>query len=55
MFKAARFLMAFAVILLFSQSAVHAEESVCKLKIGVTLHPYYSWVKNIVGDAAEPN
>lgn len=22
------------------------------LKIGVTLHPYYSWVKNIAGDAA---
>ncbi len=25
----------------------------CDLKIGVTLHPYYSWVKNIVGDTAE--
>lgn len=25
----------------------------CKLKIGVSLHPYYSWVKNIVGDTAE--
>jgi len=20
------------------------------LKIGVTLHPYYSWTKNVVGD-----
>ncbi len=25
----------------------------CALKIGVTLHPYYSWTKNIVGDTAE--
>ena len=25
----------------------------CNLKIGVTLHPYYSWVKNIVGNKAE--
>ncbi|MDP8225875.1 MAG: zinc ABC transporter substrate-binding protein [Candidatus Lernaella stagnicola] len=24
-----------------------------KLRIGVTLHPYYSWVGNIVGDTAE--
>ena len=24
-----------------------------RLRIGVTLHPYYSWVANIVGDAAE--
>ena len=22
------------------------------LKVGVTLHPYYSWVSNIVGDTA---
>ena len=32
-------------------SAFAAEK--CDLKIGVTLHPYYSWVKNIVGDTAE--
>ncbi len=25
----------------------------CNLKIGVSLHPYYSWVKNIVGDTAK--
>ena len=24
----------------------------CDLRIGVSLHPYYSWVKNIVGDTA---
>ena len=29
----------------------HAEE--CNLSIGVSLHPYYSWVKNIVGDTAK--
>ncbi len=27
-----------------------AQGSGCNLTIGVTLHPYYSWVKNIVGD-----
>ncbi len=38
-------------ILLFSQgNNVLAEE---KKRIGVTLHPYYSFVTNIVGDAAE--
>ncbi len=25
----------------------------CNLKIGVTLHPFYSWVKNIAGDTAD--
>lgn len=25
----------------------------CNLVIGVSLHPYYSWVKNIVGDTAD--
>ncbi|NPA95436.1 MAG: zinc ABC transporter solute-binding protein [Thermodesulfobacteria bacterium] len=29
------------------------KEKDCHLRIGVTLHPYYSWVKNIVGDKAE--
>ncbi len=34
----------------FSGATADAED--CKLKIGVTLHPYFSWVTNIVGDAA---
>ena len=32
-------------------SASHADES--RLKIGITLHPYYSFVSNIVGDRAD--
>ena len=39
------------VLILTGTSASAAEK--CNLKIGVTLHPYYSWVKNIVGDTAE--
>jgi zinc transport system substrate-binding protein len=39
----------FVVVGMFLTNAVAAE---CKLKIGVTLHPYYSWVSNIVGDNA---
>ncbi len=34
-------------------TAVTASASDCNLVIGVSLHPYYSWVKNIVGDTAE--
>lgn len=33
--------------------AGHAQAAAKKLKIGVTLHPYYSFVANIVGDRAE--
>ncbi len=44
------FLMLLAVVPL---TALSAQASNCKLHIGVTLHPYYSWVKNIVGDSAE--
>ncbi|MCI5144270.1 MAG: hypothetical protein D3923_01790 [Candidatus Electrothrix sp. AR3] len=40
------------VLVVFSCSSVHAEEEKCRLNIGTSLHPYYSWVKNIVGDAA---
>lgn len=43
-----RFLTALAALLLVSQAAEAA-----KLKIGITLHPYYSFVANIVGDRAE--
>ncbi len=33
-------------------SPVTGRAGVCNLNIGVSLHPYYSWVKNIVGDTA---
>lgn len=39
------------VLLLFPSVQVNAEED--KLNIGVTLHPYFSWVSNIVGDTAD--
>jgi zinc transport system substrate-binding protein len=31
---------------------VNAQEGKCRLNIGASLHPYYSWTKNIVGDQA---
>jgi zinc transport system substrate-binding protein len=42
-------------ILFFAASAVsaHAAEGDGVLKVGITLHPYYSFVANIVGDRAE--
>lgn len=40
-------------VLALAQAPAYAQENKCKLNIGVSLHPYYSWVKNIVGDAAE--
>lgn len=39
--------------LLLSQAPQLAGANTCDLTVGVSLHPYYSWVKNIVGDAAE--
>lgn len=39
------------VLLLFPSNQVNAQED--KLNIGVTLHPYFSWVSNIVGDTAD--
>ena len=39
------------VLLLFPSNQVNAEGD--KLNIGVTLHPYFSWVSNIVGDTAD--
>jgi len=41
----------FAAALLFGASFAHAQSD--KLRIGITLHPYYSFVANIVGDLAE--
>jgi len=39
--------------LLVSAPAARAQSSAetPALKVGITLHPYYSWVKNVVGDA----
>ena len=42
-------LMPLALILALFSTAINA----APLRIGVTLHPYYSYVTNIVGDAAE--
>jgi len=40
----------FALLILFIPTGAHAADK--KPNIGVTLHPYYSWVANIVGDTA---
>jgi zinc transport system substrate-binding protein len=40
-----------AAVAVFSTGAGHAEAA--PLRIGITLHPYYSFVANIVGDRAE--
>jgi zinc transport system substrate-binding protein len=42
------FLLFCAIVLCRPQDA--AAQSTRPLKIGVTLHPYYSWTKNVVGD-----
>jgi zinc transport system substrate-binding protein len=47
-----RFVMAAAVLALATSLASRAEAAE-KLRIGTTLHPYYSFVANIVGDRAE--
>ena len=44
----ARLFFALAVVVLAG-----AADAQTRLKVGVTLHPYYSFVKNIVGDRAE--
>jgi zinc transport system substrate-binding protein len=41
---------AFAWLALISATMPAAAQPTPTLKIGVTLHPYYSWTKNIVGD-----
>jgi zinc transport system substrate-binding protein len=38
------------VLAIFSFSAAAFAQPKPTLKIGVTLHPYYSWTKNVVGD-----
>ncbi len=42
-----------ALLTVLPLTAVTASAEDCKLVIGVSLHPYYSWVKNIVGDTAD--
>ena len=43
-----------ARLLLVALAAVGAHTATAKtLKVGITLHPYYSFVANIVGDRAE--
>jgi len=42
------FLLFLAIVLCQTESAT--AQSTRPLKIGVTLHPYYSWTKNVVGD-----
>jgi zinc transport system substrate-binding protein len=38
--------------LVFSSIQAYAQAKKCRLNIGASLHPYYSWAKNIVGDEA---
>ncbi|WP_339135185.1 MAG: zinc ABC transporter substrate-binding protein [Candidatus Electrothrix sp. GW3-4] len=38
--------------LVLSSMQAYAQEGKCRLNIGASLHPYYSWTKNIVGDEA---
>src|SRR5262245_15566987 len=40
---------AVACALFLPASAVHTQQQPATLKIGVTLHPYYSWTRNVVG------
>jgi zinc transport system substrate-binding protein len=48
MVSVGRLLIAFAVALATPRGSA-AQTGAAPLKIGVTLHPYYSWTKNIVG------
>ncbi len=38
--------------LILSSMQAYAQDGKCRLNIGASLHPYYSWAKNIVGDEA---
>ncbi len=44
-------LIVFCLVFCFSAGNSFAES--CNKRIGVSLHPYYSWVKNIVGNSME--
>ncbi len=45
------FSLLFIVLTSLPLLALTARADECNLRIGVSLHPYYSWVSNIVGDA----
>ncbi len=50
----ARLFRTFASVVMFAVAAFGAQTAAAKtLKVGITLHPYYSFVANIVGDRAE--
>jgi len=38
--------------MVFLAACIGSASAACNLRIGVTLHPYYSWAANIVGDTA---
>ena len=42
-----------AIVLGLMLSCLQADLAQARLRVGVTLHPYYSFVKNIVGDKAD--
>ncbi|MDU9049907.1 MAG: zinc ABC transporter substrate-binding protein [Candidatus Electrothrix sp. Rat3] len=44
------FLFSLVCCLVFFSMQAYAQEQQCRLNIGASLHPYYSWTKNIVGD-----
>ncbi|OLQ91866.1 ABC transporter substrate-binding protein [Vibrio ponticus] len=44
--------MHFKTTLLFTLLTFFSAQATAKLNVGITLHPYYSYVKNIVGDKA---
>lgn len=41
-----------ALLLCVTTMTTASRAAECKINIGITLHPYYSWVSNIVGDTA---
>jgi len=43
----------FVLLTVIPLTVLTARTDDCNLRIGVSLHPYYSWVKNIVGDTAD--
>ncbi|MCI5208264.1 MAG: ABC transporter substrate-binding protein [Candidatus Electrothrix sp. ATG2] len=45
-----QFMLVFCLV--FSSIQAYGQENQCRLNIGASLHPYYSWAKNIVGDQA---
>src|SRR4029077_7045811 len=48
--KRARTVMWLASMAVLAVSGTAFAQQRATLKIGVTLHPYYSWTKNVVGD-----